>query len=122
MSRLRLPVGIDSTVSLVASPNFMTMPSPYFLFRLASVVSNALLLLLSNTGCGSGSCLLRAGGIGNPFVLIGWPVTVAAPGNGDSVLHVGKYSTNVLCLSILNDIAGLFQDGGADSCNVAPVN
>jgi hypothetical protein len=45
-----------------------------------------------------------------------------APGNGDSVLHVGKYSTNVLCLSILNDIAGLFQDGGADSCGVAPVN
>ena len=33
---------MDSTCNLVASPSFMTMPSPYFLFKLASVVSSAL--------------------------------------------------------------------------------
>ena len=47
ISRLKLPVGIDSTCILVASPNFITAPSPYFLLRLARVVSSAFCLPLS---------------------------------------------------------------------------
>ncbi len=41
MSRLRLPVGMDSTLSRVASPSFMIAPSPKRLFKLDRVVANA---------------------------------------------------------------------------------
>jgi hypothetical protein len=66
MSRLRLPVGIDSTNILVASPSRMTIPSPYFLFRLPSVVSNARTLPLSTV---DGASTLAFAVSGLAFVL-----------------------------------------------------